>query len=61
LTIASGVSKSYDEALLAHELFHVALRNKGFNAGVELAPGYVIPGVSTPDTARFFDPIRNLG
>ncbi len=57
IDVASGVSKSYDEALLAHELFHVVLHNKGFNPGVKLAPGYVIPGLSTPDTDRFLAPI----
>ena len=55
--VASGVSKSYDEALLAHELFHVVLHNKGFNPGVKLAPGYVIPGLSTPDTDQRLAPI----
>jgi hypothetical protein len=60
ISVASGVSKSYDEALLAHELFHVILRNKGFNAGVGLAPGYVIPGVSASDTVRYFGPIETF-
>ncbi len=55
--VASGVSKSYDEALLAHELFHVVLHNKGFNPGVKLFPGYVIPRTSEPDTDRFLAPI----
>lgn len=55
--VASGVSKSYDESLLAHELFHVVLHNKGFNPGVKLAPGYVIPGLSTTDSDRNLAPI----
>ena len=57
INVASGVSKSYDEALLAHELFHVVLHNKGFNPGVTLARGYVIPGLTAPDTNRFLAPI----
>jgi len=55
--VASGVSKTYDEALLAHELFHIILHNKGFNPGVKLAPEYRIPGISEAGTDQFIRPI----
>ncbi len=33
ITIMSGVSPDYDDALLAHELFHVILNSRGFAGG----------------------------
>lgn len=38
ITVTAGISRDYDDALLAHELLHVILDNKGFAAGGDLTP-----------------------
>ncbi len=38
VTAGMGVSPEYDEAILAHELFHVVLNNKHFAAGAKPVP-----------------------
>jgi hypothetical protein len=48
IRVVSGISKDHDEALLAHELFHVVLYNKGFSAGVAHT-NYSIQGVRVSD------------
>ncbi len=48
----AGVSRDYDDALLAHELFHVILNNRGFAAGGA-------PVTSTSGT-RDFDLLNNV-
>ena len=43
ITVTAGVSRDYDDALLAHELLHVILNNRGFAAG-----GMTLPSRSGP-------------
>jgi hypothetical protein len=43
ITITAGVSRDYDDAVLAHELLHVILNNKGFTAG-----GVTLPSKAGP-------------
>lgn len=52
ITVASGISKEYEEALLAHELFHVILDNKKFNAGAGLKSPYRIPYMTMEDSMQ---------
>jgi hypothetical protein len=43
ITVMAGVSRDYDDALLAHELFHVILNSRGFADG-----GATVPYTSGP-------------
>lgn len=52
ISVVSGISKDYEEALLAHELFHVILSNKKFDAGFGLKESYQIPYMTLEDSIQ---------
>ena len=51
INVAAGPSRDYDDTLLAHELFHVILYNRGFTAGTIPERSYQIRGIDSQQSA----------
>jgi len=58
--VAAGPSNDYDESVLAHELFHVILDNKGFSLG-SADSSYEIPGIGRSIAAKRYSLYVKIG
>lgn len=52
IEVTRGVSRGHDEAVLAHELFHVILHNKGFGARIGTTKSSTSAMVSLRESRR---------